>query len=140
MLAEKLGRKMVDTDQEVEKLAGKTIPQIFAEDGEEAFRTMETEVLSRLGTQSQLIIATGGGCVTKARNYPLMHQNSSIFWLMRDLSKLPTDGRPLSQANKLSDLYETRKSLYEAFADYTVDNNGSCEESIRSIISILEEL
>ena len=139
-LAEKLGRKMVDTDQEVEKLAGKTIPQIFAEDGEEAFRTMETEVLSRLGTQSQLIIATGGGCVTKARNYPLMHQNSSIFWLMRDLSKLPTNGRPLSQANKLSDLYETRKSLYEAFADYTVDNNGSCEESIRSIISILEGL
>lgn len=139
-LAEKLGRKMVDTDQEVEKLAGKTIPQIFAEDGEEAFRTLETEVLSRLGTQSQLIIATGGGCVTKARNYPLMHQNSSIFWLMRDLSKLPTDGRPLSQANKLSDLYETRKSLYEAFADYTVDNNGSCEESIRSIISILEGL
>lgn len=139
-LAEKLGRKMVDTDQEVEKLAGKTIPQIFAEDGEEAFRTMETEVLSRLGTQSQLIIATGGGCVTKARNYPLMHQNSSIFWLMRDLSKLPTDGRPLSQANRLSDLYETRKALYEAFADYTVDNNGSCEESIRSIISILEGL
>lgn len=139
-LAEKLGRKMVDTDQEVEKLAGKTIPQIFAEDGEEAFRTMETEVLSRLGTQSQLIIATGGGCVTKARNYPLMHQNSSIFWLMRDLSQLPTDGRPLSQANRLSDLYETRKALYEAFADYTVDNNGSCEESIRSIISILEGL
>lgn len=139
-LAEKLGRKIVDTDQEVEKLAGKTIPQIFAEDGEEAFRTLETEVLSRLGTQSQLIIATGGGCVTKARNYPLMHQNSSIFWLMRDLSQLPTDGRPLSQANKLSDLYETRKSLYEAFADYTVDNNGSCEESIRSIISILEGL
>ena len=139
-LAEKLGRKIVDTDQEVEKLAGKTIPQIFAEDGEEAFRTMETEVLSRLGTQSQLIIATGGGCVTKARNYPLMHQNSSIFWLMRDLSQLPTDGRPLSQANRLSDLYETRKSLYEAFADYTVDNNGSCEESIRSIISILEGL
>lgn len=139
-LAEKLGRKIVDTDQEVEKLAGKTIPQIFAEDGEEAFRTMETEVLSRLGTQSQLIIATGGGCVTKARNYPLMHQNSSIFWLMRDLSQLPTDGRPLSQANRLSDLYETRKALYEAFADYTVDNNGSCEESIRSIISILEGL
>lgn len=139
-LAEKLGREMVDTDQEVEKLAGKTIPQIFAEDGEEAFRTMETEVLSRLGTQSQFIIATGGGCVTKARNYPLMHQNSSIFWLMRDLSQLPTDGRPLSQANRLSDLYETRKALYEAFADYTVDNNGSCEESIRSIISILEGL
>lgn len=139
-LAEKLGRKIVDTDQEVEKLAGKTIPQIFAEDGEEAFRTLETEVLSRLGTQSQLIIATGGGCVTKARNYPLMHQNSSIFWLMRDLSQLPTDGRPLSQANRLSDLYETRKALYEAFADYTVDNNGSCEESIRSIISILEGL
>ena len=138
LLAEKLGRKLVDADQEIVKLAGKSIPDIFAQDGEEAFRKLETEVLEQLGRQSQLIIATGGGCVTRGCNYPLLHQNSSIFWLTRDLELLPTDGRPLSQANRLSDMYEVRKPLYQAFADYRIDNNGGPEETIREIISILE--
>ena len=138
LLAEKLGRKLVDADREIVKLAGKSIPDIFAQDGEEAFRKLETEVLEQLGRQSQLIIATGGGCVTRGRNYPLLHQNSSIFWLTRDLELLPTDGRPLSQANRLADMYEVRKPLYQAFADYRINNNGDPEETIREIISILE--
>jgi shikimate dehydrogenase len=127
LLAEKTCRKIVDADQEVEKKAGKPIPQIFAEDGEEAFRKLETEVLAELGKQSQLIIATGGGCVTRPENFPLLHQNSSIFWLKRDWSLLPTDGRPLSLTNRLADMYSVRKPLYEAFADYQVDNNGTYE-------------
>ncbi len=138
LLAEKLGRKMVDTDQEIVKLAGKAIPEIFSQDGEEAFRKLETEVLSQLGRQSQLIIATGGGCVTRECNYPLLHQNASIFWLTRDLDLLPTDGRPLSQANRLTDMYEVRKPMYQAFADYRISNNGMPEETIREIISKLE--
>lgn len=138
LLSENLGRKMVDADQEIVKLAGKSIPDIFAQDGEEAFRKLETEVLSQLGKQSQLIIATGGGCVTRECNYPLLHQNSNIFWLTRDLDLLPTDGRPLSQTNRLADMYEVRKPLYQAFADYRIDNNGDPEETIREIISILE--
>jgi len=138
LLAEKLGRKTVDADQEIVKLAGKSIPEIFAEDGEDTFRELETKVLEELGKQSQLIIATGGGCVTRARNYPLLHQNSSIFWLMRDPALLPTDGRPLSQANKLTAMYEVRRPLYEAFSDYRIDNSGSCEETVSKIISILE--
>ena len=138
LLAEKLGRKSVDADAEIVKLAGKSIPAIFAEDGEEAFRLLETQVLTELGKQSQLIIATGGGCVTKQRNYPLLHQNSCIFWLNRTIELLPTDGRPLSQSTKLKDMYTLRKPLYEAFADHIVDNNGSCENTITQIISILE--
>ena len=139
-LAEKLGRKMVDADQEIVKLAGKTIPEIFQEDGEEAFRILETEVLEKLGKESQLVIATGGGCVTRQCNYPLLHQNSNIFWLKRDLSLLPTEGRPLSQKQPLSDLYETRKPMYKSFADYQIDNNHSCEDTVNAIISCLEEL
>lgn len=139
LLAEKTGRKMVDADQEVEKKAGKTIPQIFAEDGEEAFRKLETDVLAELGKQSQLIIATGGGCVTRPENFPLLHQNSSIFWLKRDWSLLPTDGRPLSQTNRLANMYSVRKPLYEAFADYQIDNNGTYEDAISTILSILED-
>ena len=138
MLAEKLGRIAVDADEEIVKLAGKTIPDIFAQDGEEVFREWETKVLTELGKQSQLIIATGGGCVTKQRNHALLHQNGSIFWLERRLDKLPTQGRPLSQKNRPEDLYLVRKPLYEAFADYRVDNNGSCQETVQKIISILE--
>jgi len=138
LLAERLGRTVVDADAEIVRLAGKSIPDIFAEDGEEIFRKTETEVLENLGKQSQLIIATGGGCVTKMRNYRLLHQNSSIFWLKRDLELLPTDGRPLSQTTKLQDMYALRKPLYEAFADHRIDNNGTVEETVNKIMAILE--
>jgi len=137
-LANVLGRTAVDADAEIEKIAGKPIPRIFSEDGEAAFRSYETEVLRELGKQSQLIIATGGGCVMLQRNYPLLHQNSSVLWLDRDLSLLPTDGRPLSQSTHLTDMFAIRKPLYEAFADHHIDNNGSIDETIRQILTVLE--
>ena len=138
LLAERLHRKIVDADAEIIRLAGKTIPEIFAQDGEVVFRDWETKALAQLGKQSGLVIATGGGCVTRQRNYPLLHQNGSIFWLRRDTSLLPTDGRPLSQRNSLSDMYETRRPLYEAFADFSVDNNSTAEETVRAILAHLE--
>ncbi len=138
LLAKRLNRRMVDADTEISRRAGKSIPEIFSADGEDAFRKLESDVLADLGKESQLIIATGGGCVTRQSNYALLHQNGIIFWLERDLTRLPTDGRPLSQANKLTDLYTARKPLYEAFADYRIDNNGSCEETVNNIIAILE--
>lgn len=138
-LASSLGRTFVDADSEIVKLAGKTIPEIFAQDDEIVFRNYETQVLSELGKKSCLVIATGGGCVTKQRNYPLLHQNSTIFWLKRALDWLPTDGRPLSQSHKLTDLYTHRRPLYEAFADHIIDNNSSLEETVSAIIALLEE-
>jgi len=138
LLGEKLGRKVVDADQEIVKLAGKSIPEIFADDGEETFRNLETQVLAELGKQSQLVIATGGGCVTRDRNYPLLHQNSSIFWLQRDLDLLPTEGRPLSQKTRMQDMFRIREPLYEAFADYVIYNNRSSEDTVHQILTILE--
>lgn len=138
LLGEKLGRKVVDADQEIVKLAGKSIPEIFADDGEETFRNLETQVLAELGKQSQLVIATGGGCVTRDRNYPLLHQNSSIFWLQRDLDLLPTEGRPLSQNTRMQDMYRIREPLYTAFADYVIYNNRSSEDTVHQILTILE--
>ena len=136
-LAEKLGRRFVDADAELVEHAGRSIPDIFASDGEAGFRKLETEVLSSLGKQSGLVIATGGGCVTKNRNYPLLHQNGTIFWLHRDLAKLPTDGRPLSQINKLTDMYRIRKPLYEAFSDFQIDNNAAPDAAISQILEVL---
>ena len=140
LLARKLGRKFVDADEEIIQLAGKSIPEIFAQDGEEIFREWEMMALEHLGKQSGLVIATGGGCVTRQRNYPALHQNGSIVWLERDLSLLPTDGRPLSQSNRLEEMYAVRKPMYEAFADVRVANTGSPEDTVTEILSKLEEL
>ncbi len=140
LLAEKLGRTLADADEKIISLAGKSIPDIFAQDGEPTFRDWETKALTELGKQSGLVIATGGGCVTQKRNYPLLHQNGYLVWLERDCSVLPTDGRPLSQANDLGKMYAARKPLYEVFADIRVENTGTPEETVRKILDALEEL
>ena len=139
-LAKETGKKFVDADAEVEDLAGKSIPEIFAQEGEEMFRRMETTVLAELGMESGLVIATGGGCVTREENYPLLHQNSRIIWLERCPARLPTEGRPLSQKTHPAQLYEMRKPLYKAFADATVDNNGTKGETVTEILNLLEVL
>ncbi|MBQ7801636.1 MAG: shikimate kinase [Oscillospiraceae bacterium] len=136
-LSQKLGKRFVDADAYLVDKAGRSIPDIFASDGEEGFRALETETLSELGRQSGLVIATGGGCVTRERNYPLLHQNGTLFWLRRELDKLPADGRPLSQVTRMQDMYRVRKPLYEAFADHAVSNDGSIEDTVKQI---LEEL
>ena len=140
LLSEKLNRTFVDADEEIIRLAGKPIPDVFAQDGEEVFRHWETMALENLGKQSALVIATGGGCVTRSRNYPLLHQNGMIVWLQRDLSQLPTDGRPLSQANRLEEMYALRRPMYEAFGDIRVSNAGCPEDTVNEILSHLEEL
>ena len=140
LLAEKLNRTFLDADEEIIRLAGKPIPDVFAKDGEEVFRHWETMALENLGKQSALVIATGGGCVTRSRNYPLLHQNGMIVWLERDLSQLPTDGRPLSQANRLEEMYTLRRPMYEAFGDIRVSNAGSPKDTVNEILSRLEEL
>ena len=140
LLAEKLGRALADADEKIIALAGKSIPEIFSQDGESVFRNWETQALNELGKQSGLVIATGGGCVTQKRNYPLLHQNGYLVWLERDWSKLPTDGRPLSQANDLGKMYAARKPLYEAFADIRVENTDTPAETVQKILDALEEL
>ena len=137
-LADLTGREAIDLDQRIEEKAGRSIPEIFAEDGEAVFRDYESQVLSDLGKRSCLVISTGGGCITKQRNYRLLHQNSTIFWLKRDLTQLPTDGRPLSQSNKLADMYEVRRPMYESFADCIINNNGPLSDTLSAITDHLE--
>ena len=133
-LAQLTGRPFVDADAALIEKAGMSIPDFFQKFGENAFRKLETDVLRELGKRSGFIIATGGGCITRQENYDPLHQNGRIIWLSRDLSKLPTEGRPLSQANRLSDIYQVRQPLYAAFADYAADNNGSVEDTCRYIL------
>ncbi len=134
LLASKCGREYVDSDAMIVHKTGKTIPQIFAESGEVEFRKLETEVLAEVSKRSGLVIATGGGCVTIPENYPLLHQNSKIIWLKRDISLLPTDGRPLSAASPLEEIYRIRKPLYHAFSDEIVENSCTPEDTVNTIL------
>ena len=137
LLAERLGRKFVDADDVLAQEAGMPIPEIFRREGEGGFRRRETDTLRQLGKQSGLVIATGGGCVTREENYELLHQNGTIFCLTRALDKLPTDGRPVSQALGLAAIYQARRPMYAHFADVMVGNDGTVEQTLRQIMEVL---
>lgn len=134
LVAEKLGRAFLDSDDEIFKVTGRTPAQIISQDGESAFRTIETEILSTLGKRSGLVIATGGGCITRDENYPLLHQNGKIFWLQRPLSGLATEDRPLSARSGVEALYRIRKPMYERFADCTIHNDRSAQDAVQQIL------
>ena len=138
LLAEKLGRPLLEADKELEKAAGMSIPVIFANEGEAGFRRRETRILSELGKQSGTVISTGGGCVTREENYPLLHQNGVIVWITRDLNSLAREGRPLSLNADLSAMYAVRAPQYERFADFTVENDGNAEDTVNSILEVLQ--
>ena len=139
LLASALDKPFIDADSALTEAYGTTITEIFASEGETGFREKETAILETLGKQSGLVIATGGGCVTQPRNYPLLHQNGTIIYLERDPRLLPTSGRPLSRQNNLQDMYRIRKPMYEAFLDYRIDNSGDPEHTVASIVAMLEE-
>ena len=136
-LSRTLGREAVEADDLISQKAGMSIPEIFAQSGEEGFRALETEVLAEQGKRSGIILSTGGGCVTRPENYPLLHQNGVIFCLTRALSKLPTDGRPISQSTDLAQLYARREPLYRRFADVMVSNDGAPEDTLQTIMEVL---
>ena len=119
-----LNKTFVDTDEEIEKAYGKSIPDIFASEGESAFRDKETEAVLRAAALNGAVIATGGGAVLSRLNREVLKRNGWIVYLKRDLSKLESAGRPLSISLGADKLYAERAPIYEAFADFTVENDG----------------
>lgn len=135
MLAEALGKTFVDTDALIVEMAGKTIPEIFAEDGEDAFRSLETKALAEATAKSGCVVATGGGVVKRAENHPLLKQNGRVILVERALEALSTGGRPLSSSREaLEKLYEERQPLYTALADIVVANDKTPEEALTELL------
>ena len=132
-LAEALGREFIDADEYITAREQITIPEIFERSGEEGFRKCETEALGEVCKKSSCVIATGGGCVTREENYPLLHQNGTIVWIKRDICALPTDGRPLSQSGKLEAMYETRRPMYESFCDICIENDSDIDTLVSRV-------
>ena len=133
LLAAEMGRKFVDLDEEIVKRAGRPIPEIFATEGEEAFRALETEVTADICRESGLVIATGGGVVTRERNLPLLSQNGSVVFLDIPPAGLSTEGRPLSQKKSPEVLYAERLPLYKNAADVILPITRSVEENMQKL-------
>jgi shikimate dehydrogenase len=121
-MADESGKKFVDTDNLVEEKAGKSIPDIFKEDGEELFRRLEAEVIADVCKEGGQVIATGGGSVLNLENVRNMRQNGTVIFIKRDIAKLATEGRPLSQGGDLEVMYKRRLPFYMAAADTVMEN------------------
>ena len=118
--------------------AGRPIPDIFAREGEDAFRALETRAVREAGSRTGLVISTGGGVVTRKENRDPLRQNGVIVHLTRPLAALPTGGRPVSQSTDLAVLWQRRAPLYAAFADLTADNSGPLERTLEQIEEALK--
>lgn len=138
-VADMTGRQFIDADESIVEREQMSIPEIFAKSGEEGFRKAETEALADICKKSSCVIATGGGCVTRDENYPLLHQNGTIIWIQREIESLPTDGRPLSQSGNLEKMYEVRRPMYKKFADHIIENSGDVKDIAEQILKLIEE-
>lgn len=133
-VAAALHREFVDCDAEIVRRAGKSIPEIFAQYGEGAFRALESGVLADVCRGHGLVISTGGGAVLRAENRDAMRQNGRVCLIRRALALLPRDGRPLSASeDAVARLWEARRAAYETAADFPVENDGTVEEAAEKI-------
>ncbi len=134
-LAELLGREFYDSDEEIAK-KGETPAEIIEKYGEEHFRKIETETLADLCKKSGCVIATGGGAVTREENYDIIHQNGTVVFIDRDVERLSTKGRPLSQGgiSKLREMYEVRFPLYEKLSHFSVKSQKTWQETASQIL------
>ena len=137
LLATALGRNFVDLDEEIVKLAGISIPEIFEQSGEAGFRDFESKVCVDFGKLSGCVISCGGGVVERQENYDLLHQNGAIVYIQRNLADLVSVGRPVSMARGIEELAKSRRPRYEAWADVAVTNDCNPGSTVRAICQSL---
>lgn len=134
-VAAELNMSFIDTDDEIVKEAGKEIPVIFEESGEDGFRDIESRVIARVSAVQGAVIATGGGAILRRRNIDLLKENGTIVFIDRPLEKLvTTDNRPLSKTRELlKKRYEERYGLYNKSADITVNADDNLRKNINQV-------
>ena len=139
VLGEEMGRTWVDVDQELEKEIG-DISTYITEQEEPAFREKEAEMIAKLGTQTGLVISTGGGCITVPKNFAHLRQNGRIYQLTQPVENLSTTGRVLSSGglDRLRELEEIRTPMYESFAQCIVEHNRNAPETVAAILEDFE--
>lgn len=145
-LSRMLGVELYDTDEFLEKMQDRSIPDIFQEEGEDRFRKYETESLRAVLKKGPAVIATGGGIVKLSENRELMKNGGTVVFIDRPLdnifSDVDTESRPLLSQNKerLQNLYEERYDLYVETADLRVVNDRCYEEVLDEIVEIVKDI
>lgn len=136
ILARKLQREFIDTDQKIFEKTGRTPAEIIRDDGETEFRNVESEVIGELASLTGVVIATGGGAVLRKENVGALRQNGKIIFINTPVEKLKaTSDRPLSDtAEKLRELYEKRRDHYLFAADLVIENRKKPEDACSTIL------
>ena len=144
VLADFLGCPFMDLDDLVVKKAGKSIPDIFAQDGEPAFRLLEAQVLRKTVekyAESTAVLALGGGAVLEPASAALLHEKTVCIYLRATLDTLlarlagETAGRPLADAS-LADRLASREPIYEKTAHVIIDTDGLSPDEVADEIII----
>lgn len=140
IIAQKTGKTFEDTDETIVSIIGMPIAQFFAEQGEAAFRELESRVIAEAAEKGGRVIATGGGAVLRPENVRAMRRDGTVVFIDRALEKLiTTDDRPLSSNRAaLEKLFETRYDIYKNSADLHADGNGTPEEVAEAILKELK--
>lgn len=141
-LAVQLGRPYLDTDDEIVRLAGKTIPEIFAEQGEAGFRDLESRVIEKLAApMTGAVIATGGGAVLRGENVARLRRGGRLYFLNRPLEQIvPTDDRPLADSlEAVQRRFEERYEKYKAAAQAEIPVSGIVQEAVNLIRKEFEQ-
>jgi shikimate kinase len=134
-LALRLGWEWIDADVELELRSGKSIAAIFADEGEPAFREMESAVLAELADRDRVVLATGGGIVLREANRTLLRKGATVVWLKARpetiFRRVSDDWNTVSRRPNLTtggieeirDLLEQRTALYRQCADLEIDTD-----------------
>ena len=130
ILSEKYDRELIDTDSLIEKRAGKSVSDIFKENGEAEFRRLESEIIDEVSAKTGVIISTGGGAVLNGSNVTSLRKNGKLYFIDRPLEcLLPTSDRPLASTREdIEKRYSERYNIYTARADVRVlaDCDAEC--------------
>ena len=123
LLADALSREACDTDDMIKEARGVSIPEIFKNEGEIAFRDYESDAVALASKKNNSVIATGGGAILRRENVNMLRQNGIIFFIDRPCEKLiPTIDRPLaSDVEAIRKRYDERYGIYVASADVVID-------------------
>ena len=141
-LSQKTNYPFFDADKYLEEKENRIISDIFANEGEEYFRDLETKYLKELSERQGIIISTGGGAVKKKKNIDILKQNGIIIFLDRtieDISRENHENRPLLQnIENLWKLYDERINLYRKYADIIIKNDDDMDVVTERIITALK--
>ncbi len=142
-LAKRLRLPLLDTDVMIEKKTGRTIPDIFAADGESGFRDIESACAREAAAVQGAVISTGGGMILREENMKELSKNGLVVFIDRHPSRIlrstTLKDRPLVQddKDKLFRLYAARLALYRRHADVTIPNHGGPRTLKRRILQVL---